>query len=563
MSQPVTPAPAPAGIKLCFTARTIVHEQDGTEEQVEIGELVKRGQVVASLVQNDPLALTSPAAKIRPAKPVILVAGPYTELSAVGDSLSATTAGYPRVVKERGADQETLTISIVPLICISDDRMEAGLTLYPPLPGSPLLSVDEMVDLLRREGISYGLNREILRDALERSRAEGKLMRGILVAMGLRPIAGVDARLRFDLEVGSIPGKILGDGRIDFRERRMFTGVRKGQRIAVKVPATKGTPGINVLGEPVAQKEGKDLPVRAGDNVVVDEASGEIRAARAGVLSVVQNTIKVTSKLTISGDIDLKTGNIDAQDAVEIGGTVQPGFQVKAHGDLLISGGIRSAIVSSRGNIVVREGAGGRQTTIHAAGDIDIAFVEQTGMTAGGAIVIRKNVYHSRIFAGGDIVCQKDSRIFGGILMAGGNLVVGGVGSSNAPPALIAAGTDGKRYLRHEALSQEILEKEEELEHCLQLHGHDSGLPFHLTMTEELEEMHLELERLNLASEPRVATSEDPAQKLRGRAITVQGLVYAGTRLRIGNVATVLEAPMVTCKFILSEDLQEIVAHPL
>lgn len=530
---------------------------------MEIGELVRRGQVVASLVHDEPLAFTGTAGKTRPSKPVILFAGPHTELSAAGDALFATVAGYPQVVKERVADQEKLTITIVPLVCISADGMEAAITLYPPPSGSPLLSVDEMVELLGREGICYGLNREILQDALERSRSERKIISGILVAMGLRPIPGIDASLRFDLEVGSIPGKMLGDGRIDFHERRMFTGVRKGQRIAVKVPATKGTPGSDVLGKPIAQREGKDLRVRAGDNVVFDEASGEIRAMRSGVLTVVQNTIKVTPKLTIAGDIDLKTGNIDAQDAVEIGGTVQPGFQVKAHGDLLISGGIRSAIVRSRGNVVVREGAGGRQTTIHAAGDIDIAFVEQVGMTAGGSIVIRKNIYHSRIFAGGDIVCRTDSRVFGGILMAGGNLVVGGVGSDTAPPTLIAAGTDGKRYLRHEALSQEIHEKEEELEHCLQLHGHNSGLPFHQIMTGELEEMHRELERLNLASDIRDETAEDSAQKLRGRAITVQGLVHAGTQLRIGNVTMVLETSMTACKFTLSKDLQEIVAHPL
>ena len=68
-------------------------------------------------------------------------------------------------------------------------------------------------------------------------------------------------------------------------------------------------------------------------------------------------------------------------------------------------------------------------------------------------------------------------------------------------PALIAAGTDGKQYLRYEALLQEITEKEEELEHCLQLHGHDSQLPFHLTMTEELEEMNSDLHKMNLATD--------------------------------------------------------------
>jgi len=43
----------------------------------------------------------------------------------------------------------------------------------------------------------------------------------------------------------------------------------------------------------------------------------------------------------------------------------------------------------------------------------------------------------------------------------------------------------------------------------------------------------------------------------------VEGLIYAGTMLRIGNVKTVLEITTAARKFTLSHDLQEIVAHPL
>jgi hypothetical protein len=196
-------------------------------------------------------------------------------------------------------------------------------------------------------------------------------------------------------------------------------------------------------------------------------------------------------------------------------------------------------------------------------GDVDIVFIEQAAITAGGTVIVRKNVYYSRIFAGGDILCQEESRIFGGITVAGGNLRVGQVGSDNAAPALIAAGTDGKQYLRYEALHQEIVEKEDELEHSLQLHGHDSGLPFHLAMTEELEELHHELIQLNLATDKRTDSPEELAAKSRSRHIAVSGVIVAGTQIRIGNVTTVLETDVTGRKFTLSEDLQEIISLPL
>jgi len=552
-------------INLCFTSKTIFHEKEGVMEQVETTELVRRGQVVATFVRNDNPSLsgTGPGEKIPPAKPVILIPGRYTELSVAGDSLLATAAGYPQVTKSHADKSETLTISIMPLVVVSSDQMEAALTLYPPLPGAIPLRVEDMVELLRQEGIRYGLNRDILRDCLEQSTAEQKIVSGILIAMGLRPIPGVDAYLRFEVEIGSIPGKVLGDGRIDYHERRMFVGVRKGQLIAAKVPATSGTSGINVLGLPIVQKEGQNITVKAGENVLYDEKSGEIRAAKPGVLSVVQNTIKVSSKLTIPGDINFSTGNIEAHDSVEIGGTVQSGFQVNAHGDLKINGGVRSATVISQGNVLVKEGVVGKQTILRVAGDLDVLFVEQAGITAGGTVLIRKNAYFSHIVAGGDIVGEKEGRILGGIIMAGGNLHLGQVGSDNAVPALIAAGTDGRQFLRYEELHKELVEKEEELERCLQMYGHDSQHPLCLTMHEELEELRGELQKVNLATDKRADTPEELAGKLRSRTISVEGLIYAGTQLRIGNVKTVLETTTGVIKFTLSPDLQEIVAHPL
>jgi len=565
MTQLTAPALSVAKITLCFAVKTLFHEKEGVTERVETTELVRRGQVVATLVRNDNPSLTGggPGEKIPPAKPVILLPGRYTELSAAGDSLLATVAGYPQVTKGHVDNSETLTISIIPMVVVSSDQMEAALTLYPPLPGVIPLRVEDMVELLQQEGIRYGLNRDILRDCLEQSAAEQNSMSGILIAMGLRPIPGVDAYLRFEVEIGSIPGKILGDGRIDYHERRMFIGVRKGQLIATKVPATRGTSGINVLGLPITQKEGQNITVKAGENVLFDEKSGEIRATKPGVLSVVQNAIKVSSKLTIPGDINFSTGNIEAHDSVEIGGTVQSGFQVNAHGDLKISGGVRSATVISQGNVLVKEGVVGKQTLMRVAGDLDVLFVEQAGITVGGTVLIRKNAYFSRIVAGGDIVCEKEGRILGGVIMAGGNLHLGQVGSDNAAPALIAAGTDGKQYLRYEELYKEFVEKEEELEHCLQMYGHDSHHPLCQTMSEELEELRGELKGMNLATDKRADSPEELAEKLRSHAISVAGLIYAGTRLRIGNVKTVLDLTTAARKFTLSPDLQEIIAHPL
>lgn len=542
-------------IALCFASKTLFLEKEGSVESVETIELVKAGQILATLTTSD----STPPSASSPAKRTVLLPGLHTQLSATGDSLLATLSGYPQIKKEHNDNGETVTISITPLATISQDQMEASLILYPPLPGALPLQIDDLAEILKQQGLRYGLNREILLACLEQSQKEQTIITGAMIAKGSQPIPGHDAHLRFEVEIGSIPGKIMGNGKIDFHERKMFTSVRKGELIATKVPATSGTAGANVLGHPIPQQLGQDIKLSVVDNAAYDEESGEVRATKPGILSVVQNTIKVSSKLTIPGDINFSTGNIEAKDAVDIGGSVLPGFQVNAQGDLRIGGGIRSATVISQGNVLVQEGVSGKQTVMRVTGDVDIPFVEQATITVGGTVIIHRQAYYSRVFAGGDIHCQEESKVLGGITMAGGNLSLGHVGSENAVPALIAAGTDGKQYLRYEALQQEITEKEEELEHCLQLHGQDSQLPFHRTMTEELEELNSDLHKLNLATKNKNDTPEELSCRLRSRTITVHGQIFAGTQLRIGNVTKILESNMTARKFSLSEDLQEII----
>jgi uncharacterized protein (DUF342 family) len=543
-------------ITIYFSTKTINLEKEGMSKPVEISELIKPGQILATLGPAD-------QRQSLPVKQTILTPGPHTQLSATGDALMASVAGYPTLNKDNAGNVETLTISITPLVTFSPDRMKASMTLYPSLPSAPPLEIEELTALIQEAGVCYGLNREILQRCLDQSRNEQEICAEMFVAMGMHPLPGTDACLRFDIEMGSIPGKVLGNGKIDFRERRMFIGVRKGQLIATKISATFGSPGTNVLGHPIPQRQGQDITVTVADNVSYDEKSGAVHATRPGVLSVVNNTIKVTSKLTIPGDINFSTGNIEAHDAVDIGGSVLPGFKVNVQGDLRIGGSVRSATIVSQGNVLIQEGVSGKQTILRAAGDIDIPFVEQATVIAGGAVILRKNGYYSRIFAGGDIHCQEDCRVFGGITLAGGNLSLGQAGSDSAAPALIAAGTDSRLYLRYETLQQEITEKEDELEHCLHLHGHNSGLPFHLVMTRELEEMRDELKGLNLAADKKAETSAELVKRLRSRTITVHRMIFAGTLLRIGNVTRLLEETMVAQKFVLSEDLQTIIALSL
>lgn len=88
--------------------------------------------------------------------------------------------------------------------------------------------------------------------------------------------------------MGPLPGKIRGDGSIDFRDRKMFVGVNVGKLIAVNMPKTEGVAGKDVHGNSVPQNPGQDLIIKVTDDAVYDDETGEIRASRSGVLSMVR-----------------------------------------------------------------------------------------------------------------------------------------------------------------------------------------------------------------------------------------------------------------------------------
>ena len=104
------------------------------------------------------------------------------------------------------------------------------------------------------------------------------------------------------------------------------------------------------MAEPVAAEL---LP---GENVILEEEEGVQRLRSqieggasvstaethdsSGTLLTRQFTVSVQPVASIPGTVDYKTGNIDFQGNVVIGGSIASGFRVKASGDVAIAGNV-------------------------------------------------------------------------------------------------------------------------------------------------------------------------------------------------------------------------------
>ncbi len=564
---------------ICFTTDKIKIGESYPLEKLPVTKLVTKDQVLVEFTDTD---LPETDKLLRRS----VIAGTNTYLSEDKNQVLARVTGYPTIdfcpVQE--SDEKVLDVSVEPLFQLSENRMEASIIIKPLLYNYTTLTSENLYQLLTSAGIVSGVEYKELNLTKESIRKGFTDSDRIVLARGQETIAGTNAYLRFKLEIGPIAGKLLEDGSIDFRERKIMVPVSEGQVIAIKIPATEGTPGVTVLGEVIAPRPGEDIEVKTSNDAVYSPEKRQVSATSDGVLSVVQdNIIKVCSKQEIPGDIDYTTGNIESRNSVVIHGSVFPGFQVKTDGDLEIKGSIMSTQVSSLSNIVIKGGIIGNASSVTTSGDVDIRFIEQGQISCKGNCVIRKQCYYSYISSGGNIRCKEHSSIVGGELIAEGNISLGDAGAPSADPVFLAAGVVAKRLYQFRKLQQRLEEHQTSIIQRLKGYTGVARTKKLRSLKSGLEEMKLQHLRINMIPETDLYSrsieetdTDQPVQTVTQNdqtdtksvdigkiSIDVHGTIFAGTLIQIGNRTLTVEHTIALRRFKLDDTKSHILAMPL
>lgn len=482
-----------------------------------------------------------------------LIPGEHVIVNDGDNVLIAEISGYPVFTVHRKGTAEHFQLGIHPLVTVTPDRMQAILHLWLSPTGASPPNLGAILEILDEQGICYGRLQQAIASSLDIYLRKQQPQKAV-VALGAVPVKGQDARLRFALEVGFLPGKIMGNGEIDFRERNMFIAVNKDQLIAHKVPASMGIPGTDVYGVAIEPLPGKDITVRAMDDAALDDSSGEIRALRSGVLSLVtENSVKVCSRQVISQDIDYETGNIISRNAVEIKGSIRPKFKVNALGDVMVSGDVEKAQVRSDGNVLVKGGVVGKYTAIHARGDVDLGFIVQGRVNSGHNIILRQHGSYCRLHADGDVHCNPSTRIIAAQLVAQGSITVGTIGSDIATPTILAAAVAPVQLQRFYELRRAIHDQTEAIDALCRRHGQHADGDEIEELVESLEENRQLFTKLNLCFPPEQEPSDRGLSHALVCSITIKGKIYAGTEIRLGNSRLTLSMTMTNVCFRLQE----------
>lgn len=347
-------------------------------------------------------------------------------------------------------------------LTVSEDKLKAY--LFAKVEGDVSIPIEDLKKFLKEQGISYGL---VSDSQIEEYINQGAILSGpCLMAEGMPPQPGEDAHIDFFFDRDPLKiGKLKDGDAIDFKDKGDIPQVKAEDLLAEKIPLVKEKPGIDVHKSPIPVEKAKDVIVSSGKGTkrsadglkVYSQISGRPELLGDGKLCVFP-------EIRINGDVGLETGHIRFDGFVDVGGTIQEGFRVKAarlaareifraeveiDGDIVVDGGIIGATVSSRGNVKCR-------------------FINASHIRTWGDVIVEREIIDSKIETNGALIALPEGKIFASQVMAKKGVVAVQIGSETSKPCSLTIGIDigadsqTKKIVKE--LNEEISKKQKEKE---------------------------------------------------------------------------------------------------
>ena len=318
-------------------------------------------------------------------------------------------------------------------VLVSEDRMQAHITLQE----SEYVESPQLAQAVQAANISFGLRNSGLHDAITAVQTE----RSITIAKGSPPKHGDNAYLEYFIDDRLTFAKDE-NGNFDFKASSLHKSVKKGAILARLHPASKGTAGMDILGNRIDCKDGQDKEAEEFLNegtAISSEDPMLIIADRDGIYQKDgSGSVGVLELLEINGDVDMSVGNIETPYPVIVHGDIKEGFQVKSGSDITVDGLIEDARVSAGGNITVAKGILPGQNRVKARGDIAALYIRERESKAH-SVYVSKSIRRASIFANADVTAAE---ILGGEVHAGCKIEVERLGTDSGHRTEAKVGID-------------------------------------------------------------------------------------------------------------------------
>lgn len=441
---------------------------------------------------------------------------------------------------------------------ISSDGMEAYLNVPPPPQGEEY-TIEDFRGFLSERGVCEGIEEEALQKIIQ----DGIYGREVRVAVGERPIDGVDGYYEYNFknEFSKKP-KILPDGTVDYWSMKLIESVMEDQVIAVYHPAVQGKPGRDVKGKVVNEKRGRELSPLRGRGFERKEDNVTYVASISGKIDLQNERITILPIYEISGDVDISIGNIDFIGDVVIHGNVCNGVSIKSTGNITIDGVVEAAKLHADKDIVLRSGMlGGNKSTIYAKGNLFAKFVEYTTVEVLGNI-------EADVFMNSDVVCHsyiimqgKRAKIVGGNVYAAYGIDANDIGNIAEANTYVSVGVGSKEDAKLAALKKKLDEEQETLDklerglHQFEILEQEKGSSY----KNDPRRMQLLRERIKYtalinADTADIQRTEEIIKNARHASVKAIRNVYPGVLVKIGDMLTNVKEQQSNLEFVRRVD---------
>jgi uncharacterized protein len=175
---------------------------------------------------------------------------------------------------------------------IRHDKMAAILRgITPPTGTGTPATIEDIEKELSDLGVNYGIEHDLIHATVKEVNETGKSLANITIAKGSPPQKG---------EKASIEVKIGKDA--PNKDPKASVMVKPGQVIAIKTPATSGTPGKNIFGEDIPAVPGDDVSFATGENVTINKNGTDYASLCYGAARASWQGVSVTDFVSISKD---------------------------------------------------------------------------------------------------------------------------------------------------------------------------------------------------------------------------------------------------------------------
>lgn len=357
--------------------------------------------------------------------------------------------------------QEEFLIDSYLKINTSKNKLETIITLVEPSGGKVMTPV-EIVNNLNENGVKFGINNAAIEEIVNNE----IFNKPIIVATGKEAVAGKDGEIIYIFnDKKNKKATISEDGKIDYKNLDKIRNVKKGDLLVEIIPPSEGINGIDVYGNEIVAKKGKEVFIKKGKNIKTSEDGLKIYADKDGEVNLIDGKLYVNEVITIDGNVDNETGNIKFNGKVSVKGNVKSGFKIEAEGNIEIFGVVEGSTLISRGSIIIHRGVqGNSQSNIQCIEDLVVKYLENAKVKCYGSIKADA-ILHSDVTARGKIeVCGRKSLIVGGNIKAGQKINVGTIGSNMGTVTEIQVGIDPEEKFYHEELKLEIQNIEKKMD---------------------------------------------------------------------------------------------------